>query len=63
MLQILTQSLNAVEIQNTPIKDKELEREERHMQIYIGSSYNAGVVHSPFTSKGFHYNQSWLQLA
>jgi len=52
MFQILTQSLNAAEIQNMQIKDKELERErerererkDRHKAIYIGSSYNTGVV-------------------
>jgi len=40
MLQILTHSLNAAEIQSTQIKDKESEREERHKTIYTGSSYN-----------------------
>jgi len=56
MLQSLTQSPNIVEIQNTQIKDKESKRAERHKTIYIGSSYNTGVVQSPYTSKRFHYN-------
>jgi len=44
MLQIMTQNLNAAKIHNTKIKDKELEREDRHKAIYIGSSHNTGVV-------------------
>jgi len=34
IMQILTQSLNAVEIKNMLIKDKESEREERHRNLY-----------------------------
>ena len=56
MLQILTYSLNAAEIQNTQIKDKESEREERHKTIYTGSSYNTRVVQSPCISNEFNYN-------
>jgi len=38
-------------------------RESRHKTIYTGSSHNTGVVQSPCTFKGFHYNHSGLQIA
>jgi len=38
-------------------KDKESESKKADTnQFYIGSSHNTGVVQSPCTSKGFHYN-------
>jgi len=58
MLQILTQSLNAAEINKAQIKDKDSKREEMHNPIYTGCSYKTIVVQSHCTSKGFHYNQS-----
>lgn len=48
----------------TEHKDKETEREKANTkQFFIGSSHNTGVVQSPCTSKGFHYNHSGLQIA
>ena len=44
MLRILTQNLNAAKIQNTEIKDRELEREDRHRSIYIGFYHDTGVI-------------------
>jgi len=43
-------------------KDKEWERKQTQ-QFYTGSFHNTRVVQSPCTSKRFHYNHTWLQIA
>jgi len=44
------------------IKDKDRERGSKHKTIYIGSSYNPGVVQFRCTSWGFLYNHTRLQF-
>jgi len=47
---------------NIKRKDKRESERERERAIYTGSHHKTGVVRSPCTSKGFHYNLTRLQL-
>jgi len=60
-----TSLLNVADkIQNTQIKHIEIAKEKADIkQFYTDSSHNTGVVQSPCTFKGFHYNHIGLQIA
>ena len=44
-------------------RERERERERRHKQFYIGSSHKIGVIQTPCTFMGFHYNLTYYNCS